>query len=75
MKKGLDASIERFAKDGWDKRYPSDQWYIMVDVVYPEQCVAQCIFDEQGYKNFVESITKPDSEVVRIVYRYQRRGI
>lgn len=68
-----DKSITDFVVSGWDETCPPDEWYIHVDVVYPECRVPQLLFNVEGYRNFCASITNPSSEVVRIVWRYMKK--
>jgi len=66
-------SITKFLDSEWSEEYPTLDHYIIVDVVYPECSVQQLLFNENAYKNFKESLEKPESEVKRIVWNYFRK--
>ena len=68
-----DTSIEQFLNNKWDTQHPTSEWYICIDVVYPECTVQQLLFNEEGYDNFSKSLQKPNSEIKRIVWRYQKK--
>lgn len=73
MAKELHWTIKKFLEDGWNSEYPEEEWYIAIDVIYPEGPISHVITSQEGFNNFCGSLKKPTSEIVRLVWRYQRR--